>query len=67
MTWRTKAGLKTKIAERLPDNDTGLISPAILRQMLEDLIDSLASDVEPVLPERSSTARGANGITRDRE
>ena len=55
---RTKAGLKTKITERLPDNDTGLISPAILRQMLEDLIDSFASDVEPVALDENRVQRG---------
>ena len=37
MTWRNKAGLKAMIDVRRADNETGLITPAILRQMIVDL------------------------------
>lgn len=40
MTAKTKAALATELTTNLPDNSTGLITPAILRTTLTDVIDS---------------------------
>ncbi len=42
MTQKTKAALATEIAADSPDNTTGTITPAFLRTMLGDIVDSYA-------------------------
>ena len=52
MATRTKAELITKLAERLPANDTGAIVPDVHRAMLTDLLDSAPIGIagSPALP-----------------
>ena len=51
MTFRSKGGLRDRVAIRFPDNDQMLITPAHLREILGDLIDSYQQGMEalPVL------------------
>lgn len=42
MTVKSKADLLSDLASNLADNDTGDITPAVMRTMLTDIIDSLA-------------------------
>lgn len=43
MTQKTKAQLATDLAANLPNNTAGTITPAVMRTMLTDMIDSLAA------------------------
>ena len=45
MTYRTKAGLRNRMAVLFPDNDSEEISAADLREFLGDLVDSARRDV----------------------
>ena len=57
---RTVAELKAAIAARLPDNTTGEISPAILRAVLVDLVDSFAVVVPAEREPRPNAIRAAD-------
>ena len=37
----TQADLIAEIEAKIPDNNTGLVTPAILRQVLEDMVNNL--------------------------
>ena len=49
MTWRSKDGLKARIALMFADNETKDITPLDVRTFLGDLVDSLQLQAEPGL------------------
>ena len=47
MTYRSKAGLKTILAQRVESNVVGGVSAEDVRETLNDLVDSYAQGPEP--------------------
>src|SRR5262245_30465575 len=54
MTRQTKAAMGTEIATDAPDNTTGFITPALLRTMLLDEVDSYQQS--PIVRSNTSTS-----------
>jgi uncharacterized cysteine cluster protein YcgN (CxxCxxCC family) len=56
MTLKTRAAIKVDNANALPDNNSGIITPSVLRGVFNDVVDSalFAADVQPDL---------GNGVT----
>ena len=52
---KTKPNMTTEINTNLPDNTTGLITPAILRSTLIDMVNSWYGLVDPTNPGTSAS------------
>jgi len=61
MTILTDAQLRDKIATDLPDNTTGLIEPADIRNVLIDQLDTLESWYAKVTISSSPPSGGSDG------
>jgi lysophospholipase L1-like esterase len=49
MTTRNRSGLTSSVAQNLPDNTTGVVTPAGVRSTLQDIIDSAVNKVDDSL------------------
>lgn len=56
----TRAQLLAEIAAQFPDNTSGLITPAKLRQVTEDLANSYNNSTDEGTPAASTTAHNAD-------
>ena len=56
----TRAQILAEIAAQFPDNTTGLITPAKLRQVVEDITNSYNNSTDEGTPAASTTAHNAD-------
>lgn len=65
MTQKTKSALGTDITTNLPDNTVGTITPAVLRTMLQNMVDSHADLSSAGLLQVTLTAVNFNSTNTD--
>lgn len=62
MAVRTAAGFKSTNASRIPDNSTGLVAPADVRNMLDDTADSFLNITDHLLDEDDMASNSATKV-----